>query len=58
MGFLCLFAAIPSAPTETVPRMITAVNVPDATSLSTIRQEQAGKFATCFLVCSCNLQNR
>jgi hypothetical protein len=42
---------------RTAPRMITAVNVPDATSLSTMRQEQASKFATCFLV-SCNPQNR
>ena len=38
--------------------MITAVNVPDATSLSTILSEQASKFATCFLVSSCSPQDR
>jgi hypothetical protein len=38
--------------------MITAVNVPDATSLSTILAEQASKFATCFLVSSCSPQDR
>jgi hypothetical protein len=38
--------------------MITAVNVPDATSLSTMRMEQAGKFAACFLVNSRIPQNR
>jgi hypothetical protein len=35
---------------RTAPRMITAVNVPDATSLSTILTEQASRRATSFFV--------
>jgi hypothetical protein len=35
---------------RTAPRILTAVNVPDATSLSTILTEQASSRATSFFV--------